>query len=482
MMLKPFSTFLGVCLFSIGVISPAAAQSQYHWSDQFGNKSTLLNGTVIGGVSDLGAVFYNPGRLAQQLRPGFLLTAAAFELNKVDVRVRQGKTNQIEQTNLRGVPSLVAGMFTLPDLPGHRFAYSFLTRRRSESDLFLTVEEREDLLPGFPGDELYIGSWESNSKLDENWVGFTWAHEVTPRVSAGLSTFGTYLGRKKRIDVDARTLTSTGEAALLSRFREYRFRSYGLLWKAGLAADLSPFRLGLSVTTPEITAFGSGSIRYEDFRTPLGPSDGDGPGSEVVVFRETGLKVTTHSPFSVGAGLSWITPRAELHLSGEWFSGVAHYRITGVDSVTSQSSGEVYEYQVVDELDPVLNLGAGIEWQVSDAFSAYGSVISDASAAPDELHLPFEFGSQVSNSTSRADGFHVGAGVSLEARWIDLTAGFTYGATKERMENPLSSRGAEAGHPIPRLREVAVTTRRLRFLLGFTIPLVQEVSDELAPE
>ena len=70
--------------------TPGGAQSEYHWSDQFGNRSTLLNGTMIGGVSDLGAVFYNPGRLAQLDRPGFLLTAEAFEVNHVELEGGSG--------------------------------------------------------------------------------------------------------------------------------------------------------------------------------------------------------------------------------------------------------------------------------------------------------------------------------------------------------------------------------------------------------
>lgn len=35
--------------------SPAAAQSHY-WSDHFGNESILLNGVVIGSVTDAGAI------------------------------------------------------------------------------------------------------------------------------------------------------------------------------------------------------------------------------------------------------------------------------------------------------------------------------------------------------------------------------------------------------------------------------------------
>jgi hypothetical protein len=41
------------------------AQSGHYWTNQYGTRSMLLSGSVIGGVEDLGAVFYNPARLSQ---------------------------------------------------------------------------------------------------------------------------------------------------------------------------------------------------------------------------------------------------------------------------------------------------------------------------------------------------------------------------------------------------------------------------------
>ena len=105
--------FANVGLWLASSLSPLAGQSEYHWSDQFGSRSTLLNGTVIGGVSDLGAVFYNPARLAQLHRPGFLLTAEAFEVNQVEVG--RGETNELEQSNFRGAPGK-CGCLDLRDL------------------------------------------------------------------------------------------------------------------------------------------------------------------------------------------------------------------------------------------------------------------------------------------------------------------------------------------------------------------------------
>jgi hypothetical protein len=462
----------------IGHPSQTAAQGEYHWSDQFGNKSTLLNGTVIAGVSDLGAVFYNPGRLAQILRPEFLLTAEAFEMTQVEAMAGTGEKDQIEQVKIRGLPSLVSGVFTLPSLPGHRFAYSFLTRRHSDSNLLSTSKEEGDFYPDIPGQEIYLGSWETVSKLDEKWVGITWAGPMSPRVSLGLSTFMTYRGRTRRVETNDRVLTGGGDASVVSRLREYRFSSYGLVWKGGVAVERNGFHVGLTVTTPEITPLGSGSVRYEDlFVRPETPGAGS-PADVAVLFHEKGLKTRTHSPFSLGAGVSWMIPRGEIHLGGEWYSGVSRYRVLGADSIPGPISGEAYAYEVVDELKPVFNIGLGVEWQVSQALSAYGSLIRDASAASGDLPSPFSFESQVGSSILNGDGFHAGGGLSLESRWVDLTAGATYGEVRGKMEGPSGAAATATGLGIPELTEIRTLRRRWRFLLGFSIPLVRETSTQ----
>jgi hypothetical protein len=467
----------GFCLALIALgtlVAGAEAQSEYHWSDQFGNRSTLLNGTMIGSVSDLGAAFYNPGRLAQLDRAGFLLTAEAFEMNFVEVEGGTGENPELEQSNFRGVPSLIAGLFSLSFLPGHKFAYSFLARRRSQSDLLWTTEAQEDLIAQLPGEESYLGSWESAGKVTENWVGITWAHEITPRISLGLSTFGTYVGRNQRIELDVRTVHPDGDPSAFIRSREYRFKSYGLLWKAGLAADFETFRAGLSITTPSIKVLGDGSIRYEDLLTApdLGEIDPNVE-SQVTVSREEGLPVATHSPLAVGGGISWVGDRAEVHLSGEWYFGVPEYQIMAVDSVRSQSSGELAQYRVMDELKQVFNYGVGIEWQVSDVFSVYGSAAWEESAAPADVYEPFAFETRISNSIAQADAFHLGSGVSLETPWIDLTTGISFSSMTEAIDNPLIFSGLGANDPIPVNAELTLEKRRWRFLFGFSIPIVE---------
>jgi hypothetical protein len=131
----------------------------------------------------------------------------------------------------------------------------------------------------------------------------------------------------------------------------------------------------------------------------------------------------------------------------------------------------------VDELKPVFNFGIGVEWLVGDAFSAYGSLVTDASSAPENPNSFLEFGGEVRNSTSQADGFYLGAGVSFEARWIDLTAGFSYGAREEERENPFMAGSPGFGQAGLGPTSVGLSERRWRFLLGFTIPMVETMEE-----
>jgi len=66
-----------VCLIS-GV--RVQAQGGHYWTEQYGTRSILMSGSVIGGAEDLGAVFYNPGRLSLIENPAFLLSANLYQL------------------------------------------------------------------------------------------------------------------------------------------------------------------------------------------------------------------------------------------------------------------------------------------------------------------------------------------------------------------------------------------------------------------
>ena len=146
----------------------------------------------------------------------------------------------------------------------------------------------------------------------------------------------------------------------------------------------------------------------------------------------------------------------------------------GVDSVLSQTSEEVKEYRVKDELSSVFNYGIGVEWKLRGNLSAYGSVARDASAAPEDTYEPFGFGDKISNTYLQADGVHIGSGITIEATWIDFTFGFSYGTTSQVVQNPLT--GSNPVLEVPyQAAQLELQERRWRFLIGFTVPFVEGV-------
>ena len=58
---------------------PAGAQDAHYWTLQYGPRSSLLGGAVIGSVDDVSGTFYNPGAVARATDLAFAVSADVFE-------------------------------------------------------------------------------------------------------------------------------------------------------------------------------------------------------------------------------------------------------------------------------------------------------------------------------------------------------------------------------------------------------------------
>ncbi|MGD8412871.1 MAG: hypothetical protein PVF33_01490, partial [Candidatus Latescibacterota bacterium] len=54
-----------VCLVALATLvgRPTYAQDTHYWNTQYGPRSMLLSGAVIGNIADMSATYYNPGAL-----------------------------------------------------------------------------------------------------------------------------------------------------------------------------------------------------------------------------------------------------------------------------------------------------------------------------------------------------------------------------------------------------------------------------------
>ncbi len=192
-MKRRFGIGPGLCVLAFLTAPPAYAQDTHYWTEQFGNRSYLLAGAVVGDTGDLSAIYYNPGGLVWNDADEFLLAGLGIEFTRVTFRDALADGVDLSKSSGRLVPSLVAG-----EIPGggerHRFAYSILRRHGTDVQTSSAVNRSAD--PSEPSSPVFVSnSLQLESEVSEYWFGGTWAYKLHSNVGVGVTTF---LARRSR--------------------------------------------------------------------------------------------------------------------------------------------------------------------------------------------------------------------------------------------------------------------------------------------
>lgn len=476
--------FILILTIFVGPKVKLLAQDGHYWSEDYGNKSMLLSGTVNASVNDLGAVFYNPGRLGQIENPAFVISAKVYEWSTIKVEDGVAQGVDLKKNKFGGAPSLVAGTFTVPFLKKHKFAYSFLTRQRTQADFFIREEKEGDIIEAIPGNEIFNGKLSYDTDFREEWIGLTWAPPIGKKLSFGLSSFYSSVNKSVSLALDMKALDENNQVASLSIDRQYSYGTDGLIWKMGLAWDLYPVRLGMTVTTPKVNISGKGSSLNEAFLIGV-DTTGDGYNDDLYLFNiQEDLKSAYHSPWAIGLGVGFHFKRAIIHLSAEWYDKVALYDIIETRPFMVQSTGEELRFKLMDKLDPVINFGIGVELNLNEKSSFYTSFATNYSGVTSNIVRFVENKQEAFNSTFQADFLKFGGGFVLNTRWAEVTLGATYTGATQDFERPINFPD-EGDEPI--FESSATSTLKFtqwRIILGFSFPFVDQVKKNLegAPE
>lgn len=468
-----FKYLLPICVILVHLASSTFGQDGHYWSENYGNRSMLLSGTVIGSVNDLGAVFYNPGRLGLIDNPAFVISAKVYLWSNLRIEDGVDEGVDLNKTKFGGAPSLVAGTFRFPFLEGHRFAYSLLTRSAKDVDFSVRVEKEGDITEAIDGDELFIGKFNFDSNFKEEWFGLTWAPPAINNLSFGLSTFVTSVNKSSLIELDMNAINDQNEGGYYSRNRRYSFESIAVLWKAGLALDLQKVNLGLTVTTPQVNVLGKGSTLFEEYLVGI-DTTGDGNKDDGLIYNmQNNLNIQYKSPIAVGLGVGIPFNKGIIHLSGEWYNRMNKYTVMHMEPFAGQSTGDTVRFVLVDELDHVFNYGIGAEIHFSEKFAAYASIATDYSAVPKEIERFTELEDQTNTAVFQTDFFKFGGGVSIETKDIEITVGATYKGASQSFKQTIDFPPAQDN-----------TTTKLifnewRFILGFSFPFAEKLTKKL---
>ena len=456
------------------------SQNGHYWTQQYGAKSMLLSGSVIGGVEDLGAIYYNPGRLAQIDGKAFLLSADVFEYKKLKLNDPFGNNTSLAKNDFIGIPNIAAGTFEVPFLKSHTFGWAILTRNNTDLSFSYKNDIREDIYPDIPGEEFFGAEISLSNKTMEQWYAFTWAYNINNKLSIGLSNFLSIMNINKGNLTNLYVLEEeTGRTAIFQDSKSIGINHTSLLWKFGLSYVREHAVYGLTVKTQHLSLNGEGSYNKEFVFSGL-----EGIHENPYQFTAThqrNLPVAYNSPWALGAGATFMLgTKYKIHISTEYFTKINHYTLLKANDYTSQSSGETFSFSYTDEHTDVMNWGLGLEMILNKTLSIYGSLSTDFAASKSDLASFIENENVMTSLGSRSDYYHYGGGFVLNFRKTEITFGTTYTGSKQHF--PKAFNFPDGGNGTDFFASDSPSTlkwERWRFIVSFSVPFIKNVQKKI---
>jgi hypothetical protein len=467
------------------IIQNIQAQDAHYWTEQYGNKSTLMAGSVVGSVDDLGAIYYNPARLALQVDPTFLISAQAYQ--NVSLKT-QDRANQADlgSSVFGAAPTLVAGSFNLDSVKflkffqGHKFAYGFLSKTNMDYSLDITQVATSDFNDAWIGEEQYLSDVKWNKKIKEEWMGLTWAMPLgdSSRWTIGLSQFLVVHNMSANYSQNIVAKEDGSgcvecEVVTYEMTRNRSIASMGYVAKIGVNYSSKFVDIGFTYTTPKADIKSSGDTYYRQILT-----DYHNSASDYTNLAEIGYgpaqSAMNKSPMSAALGAGIKIGKNIISLSAEWFDKVDEHYALVPEPFERQSpeDGEEILNRYNDKRKSVINYGIGVEWYLSQKMSAYTSFSTDYSAFVRTFNGDsFEETDGFDNNLFTADIFHFGGGVSAKFKKMNFTIGTVYSRgiqTVGRVSRIPGENNPDSG--IDKDAKADLIWERLKVLVGFSVP------------
>ncbi len=446
-----------IFLFAIPVI----AQDSHYWNIQYGTRSTLLGGAVIGSVSDLSATYYNPGAVALFEDANFILSARVYQLETITVEDGAGLGTDLTYSTVVPSPSFIAFDFKFDFLGDARLALSILTRQKLDFEFQTRLIDSLDIINSSPGKENFTGGISVQREFDEVWGGLTYSSKLNEVIGFGLTWYMAYRSQTSSNGTIIQVLPSTGEIASLTDLRNYRYNNLRSLLKFGMGMNLQPLTLGVTVTTPSLNIDGSGSVGTHFF---LNGFDTDGDGTNDNEFDsnfQDEVASEYKSSWAVGFGGGYRVGKFKFHASAEWYNAIAKFFVLDTKPFVSQESGQTLTNDLTHELKSVTNYGFGVDFFSSESLILSVSFVTDFSARMPET--------ETNLTVSTWNIYHISGGTTFKVGNSDLTLGLEYAFGSEEIDQQINITDPGNNENADIVKKSEVTIRRIKLLIGFVL-------------
>ena len=445
------------------MITQGFGQDTHFWTQQFGSRSALLGGAVVGGVRDNSAAYYNPGALAQVDSLTLSVSATAYQLDKLDIHDGAGTDLDLNSNQTQIIPLMISGLYRFKNAPRHTLGYSVLGKQQTgikfsaRKDGFMNIIQDSNS----PGDEEFIGQYNLKSGLNEQYFGLTYAFRATKHFSVGLTNYIAYRTQYLEETYVARAIPDLDEdyyyyitpLNATNILYSAEFSNLRALWKIGFDFDFGKLKLGATITTPSIDFGGKASVNADQSATSLNWNGAEWTDyvdfdtmdySEFVVGsddfsyfelysftandRQENLNTYYKSPLSIALGSQYQFGKTTICASAEWFNSVPlYYQVIPKDNQFIRPVSIDYDVSSSDILafressKSITNYAVAIDQEITPKLHILAGARTNYSSFEDNNYME---GDQLSFSTW--DLYHISFGATIKREKSDLSVGVNY--------------------------------------------------------
>ena len=379
---------------------------------QYGTRSTLLGGTVIGSVSDLSATYYNPGAIALFTDVKFIISAQAYQYDKYKIKDGAGEGRDLDYSSITPSATFAAFNLDLGFLKSDKLVVSILTRQMSDIEFKTRLIDSIDVVQSSAGKEDFAGGIDYNQNFKDVWVGLTYSTKINEQVGIGCTGYVAVRNYTNQNMIVLQALKEDGDIASYTKLYNYTYNNWRTLLKAGIGLNLSPLTMGLTITTPSLNILGSGSVGTHLFVSGLDTNRFNSNYQDDV-------KSEYKSSWAIGFGAAYRLDDFKLHVSAEWFDVIDQFFVLDTQPYKSQSSGTELTNDLTHQTKSIVNYGLGVDYFAADSLIFSVSFITDFSAKSDQIQLN-------QPQTLGLNLYHVSAGSTFLVWKSLLTLGIVY--------------------------------------------------------
>lgn len=427
---------LVLCCITFTTADIILAQDTQYWTQQFGTRSALMGGAVIGGSRDNTMIYYNPAGLAFLDTASVSVNATAYQLQNINIANAIGQSADFNSSQIAAVPFVLFGILKIKD-QRWRIGYAYITpvdfsfKATARIDNYSPIVDDNES----PGDEEFIGQQTINSSLYEDALCLAISYKLNDRWSLGLTNIGTYRSHTYTKAALVRFFLNNTDKTLVTSTSLKTFTYYHVRYAArfGVVYRGSNIQVGLTVTPPGIGLFGTGTVAADITATNIALG---GTRQDILADdRQSDLKSKFRAPFAINGGVNFGHGHSLYSLSLGYFGSEAIYDILRAEPSAFVRPASIYQslgsenfLRVKTAAKPVFNMALGYEQGLGSGFTLLAGVRNDRTYY--DKALENEVG--IKPDISSWDIYHFSGGTTLRKGRSSFSMGVLYSFGKDK--------------------------------------------------